>query len=145
MKVIRNRGSVDMEHTLSKPLFAHLATVEEGVPKDSPVWFLWEEEHIWIIGSTSADRFPHRLKQNPTCAIGIIDYEKVTGKVVHIGFRGKASVEPFDGERAERLLRRYLGPNQDKWDPRFKTFNEHTILVRVKPETLVVRDQSYNV
>jgi hypothetical protein len=28
---------------LAKPLMAHLSTVVKGEPRDSPVWFVWEE------------------------------------------------------------------------------------------------------
>ncbi|ERN54661.1 pyridoxamine 5'-phosphate oxidase family protein [Alkalihalophilus marmarensis] len=145
MKIIRDRGEVDMEKLLKKSLFAHLATVEENVPRDSPVWFLWEEGKLWIIGDINTDSFPRRIEAEPQCALGIVEYDQRTGKVIHIGFRGAGEVVSFDQERANRLLTRYLGAEQDKWDPRFTSFGKTAILISITPETVVVRDQSYKV
>ena len=33
----------EIDEVLGKPLMAHLSTIEKGAPRDSPVWFLWEE------------------------------------------------------------------------------------------------------
>ncbi|MCM3337886.1 pyridoxamine 5'-phosphate oxidase family protein [Paenibacillus sp. MER TA 81-3] len=56
---------------------------EEG-PRDSPVWFHWERERIWIIGITSTDSFPKRIQKNPKCAIGIVDFDLYRGLVLHM-------------------------------------------------------------
>lgn len=53
------------------------------------------------------------------------------------------SVEPFDINLAKRLLSRYLGTAEEKWDKRFSSFNNNNLLIRFKPETVVVRDQSF--
>jgi Pyridoxamine 5'-phosphate oxidase len=149
MRIIRDRpGTVDIDEFLGRPLFAHLATVAEQGPRESPVWFLWEAETVWIIGSRTSDRFPQRIAEQPRCALGIVDFEPVSGLVQHVGMRGHATIEPFDVQRARRLLRRYLGDDEPAWDPRFrKTLtnpaDEDNVLVRLKPETLVARDVSY--
>ena len=59
--------------------------------------------------------------------------------------RGRASVEPFEPERARRLLQRYLGQRRDAWDRRFRDTLEDpdNVLIRFSPETVVARDQSY--
>ncbi|QDI90900.1 pyridoxamine 5'-phosphate oxidase family protein [Salicibibacter halophilus] len=144
MDVIRDRSnSFNLDEFLQKPLFAHLSTVtKDNHPRESPVWFYWENECIWIIG-TSSDSFPGRIKENAECAIGIIDFEHTTGKVFHAGFRGYATIEPFDKGIAERLLSRYLGSEEESWDSRFRDLDDSNILVRFVPETVVVRDQSY--
>jgi len=41
-----------MDDVLKRPLFAHLATASEHGPRESPVWFLWEDDAIWIIGNS---------------------------------------------------------------------------------------------
>ena len=48
------------EEVLCRPLMAHLASGSPEGPRDSPLWFLWEDEAIWLI-ATSRDRFPKRL------------------------------------------------------------------------------------
>ncbi|SES28880.1 pyridoxamine 5'-phosphate oxidase family protein [Salipaludibacillus aurantiacus] len=144
MKIYRYKKNFNLDSFLSKPLFAHLATVDEDFPRDSPVWFHWEDEKLWIIG-TPSDTFPIRIRKNPKCAIGIVEYDKKTGLVLHAGFRGRATVEPFDNGLACRLLSKYMGVDKEKWDPRFQFLDDSNMLIRFIPETVVVRDQSYTV
>ncbi|QYR19331.1 pyridoxamine 5'-phosphate oxidase family protein [Paenibacillus sp. sptzw28] len=144
MKLIRGNRSFDLDEFLKEPLFAHLSTMSDEGPRDSPVWYLWEKTQLWIIG-TSADSFPNRILKNPKCAIGIVDFNRNTGKVLHVGFRGAASVRPYDKDIAMRLLSRYLGPNMEDWDSRFRGLSDSNLLISFTPETVVVRDQSYKV
>jgi hypothetical protein len=85
------------------------------------------------------------LRRDGRCAVGIVDFERSRGLVQHVGIRGRASVEPFDPQRARRLLARYLGRDPARWDKRFvDTLGDpDNLLVRVVPETVVVRDISY--
>ena len=133
-----------MNEILARPLFAHLATHSEAGPRESPVWFLWEESALWIIGNYVTDSFPKRIETEPRCAIGVVDYDPSTGLVQHVGFRGRASLEPHDAERMIRLLKRYMGELKT-WDSRFVEIPDDTdyIFIRFEPETAVVRDQSY--
>ncbi len=67
MRLIRDRPrSVELDEFLARPLFAHLATVVDGSPRESPVWFLWEHNALWIIGFRAGEaawdaRFRHTL------------------------------------------------------------------------------------
>jgi nitroimidazol reductase NimA-like FMN-containing flavoprotein (pyridoxamine 5'-phosphate oxidase superfamily) len=134
-----------LDSLLSRPLFAHLATGSELGPRESPVWFLWEDEAVWIIGNYKTDTFPARIEGEPRCALGIVDFDVKTGLVQHVGFRGRAHLLPHDRERLQRLLSRYLGPKTEDWDERFVEIlgDEDYVFVRFEPETVVVRDQSY--
>lgn len=146
MKVIRDRPrTVDIEEFLSRPLFAHLATASDEGPRESPVWFLWEEGAVWIIGSPVTDTFPGRVERDARCAIGVVDFDRSSGLVQHVGLRGRATVEPFDAGRARRLLARYLGDDEGAWDERFSDtlMGEGDVLIRFVPETVVARDVSY--
>ena len=69
------------------------------------------------------------------------------GLVQHVGIRGRASVQRFDAERAQRLLARYLGEDQRCWDKRFlDTLGDpDNVFVRVVPDTVVARDVSYEI
>ena len=133
-----------MEEILARPLFAHLATASEHGPRESPVWFLWEGGVLWIIGNYETDSFPKRVEREPRCAVGVVDFEVSKGLVRHVGFRGRARVEPHDAERMKRLLGRYMG-EPALWDPRFVEILDDAdyVFVRFEPETAVVRDQSY--
>jgi nitroimidazol reductase NimA-like FMN-containing flavoprotein (pyridoxamine 5'-phosphate oxidase superfamily) len=144
--VIRDRpGTVELDEFLARPLFAHLATASDDGPRESPVWFLWDDEAIWIIGSRRTDSFPARLEREPRCAIGIVDFDAEWGLVQHVGMRGHATTEPFDADRARRLLARYLGDKSESWDRRFRETlgDPDNLFVRVVPETVVARDISY--
>ena len=148
MKLIQDRPcTVDLDEFLSRRLFAHLASASEEGPRESPVWFLWEDGAVWIIGSLRDDSFPRRIEREPRCAIGIVDFDIDRGLVHHVGMRGRASVEPFDPDRATRLLRRYLGERVELWGRRFRDSlkDPDSALIRFIPETVVARDQSYEV
>ncbi len=135
-----------IEDLLSRPLFAHLSTASDEGPRDSPVWFLWEEGALWIIGNRKTDSFPKRIAREPRCAVGVVNFDPAAGLVQHVGFRGRARLAPHDPARMERLLGRYMG-ERAAWDPRFVEIldDEDYIFVRFEPETAVVRDQSYEV
>ena len=149
MKVIRDRPrTVNVEEFLARPLFAHLSTASPEGPRESPVWFLWEEDALWILGSRTTDTFPMRIERDQRCAIGIVDFDRTSGRVQHVGFRGRATIEPFDAKRARRLLSRYLGEEESAWDQRFlQTLQggDRELLVRFVPETAVARDVSYDI
>lgn len=156
MKIVNETGShfdLDEEaahslmgEILSRPLFAHLATSSESGARESPVWFLWEDGAVWVIGNDKTDSFPRRVERDPRCAIGVVDFDPLTGLVRHVGFRGKAYLQPHDKERMRRLLSRYMG-ELEHWDERFVEILDDAdyIFIRFDPETAVVRDQSYKV
>jgi hypothetical protein len=146
MRLIRDRPrTVDIDEFLARPLFAHLATGSEAGPRESPVWFLWEDAAVWIIGSRRDDSFPGRIERDPRCAIGIVDFEAEVGRVHHVGMRGRGTVERFDAGRARRLLSRYLRGGEAAWDRRFRATldDPDAVLIRFDPETVVARDVSY--
>jgi hypothetical protein len=156
MKIVAETGSrFDLEEKdarrllsdmLARPLFAHLATVAESGPRESPVWFLWEDEALWIIGNEKTDSFPKRIELEPRCAVGIVDFDALSGLVQHVGFRGHGLREAHDRNRMTRLLTRYLG-EVTGWDPRFVKILDDAeyIFIKFVPETAVVRDQSFAV
>ena len=146
MEVVENTLDVDIDTFLNRPLFCFLATVEENLPRISPLWFLWEDSAIWIIAD-AGKTYPSRVEQNPETALAIVDFDRTAGTVQHVGMRGHAAVEQHDPSRAERLLARYLGPNKAEWDvsrfPDPREWGDEMVMIRFDPETVVARDQSY--
>ena len=133
----------DINEVLTKPLFAHLATSSPEGPRASPLWFLWENQNLWFVG-TSDDSFPKRLQAESRCAVGVIDFDLKNGLLRHVGFRGNATIEELNQKRLERLLYRYIGtPNQ--WNKDFKKniIDALNLMIRFIPSTIVARDQSY--
>ena len=129
---------------LARPLFAHLATASQDGPRESPVWFLWEDGALWLIGNQS-DSFPKRLRAEPRCALGIVDLDLEKGTLRHVGIRGLATIEPLEPNRLVRLLQRYLGNDERTWSPEFKArvIDRLDLMIRVHPVSVVARDQSY--
>lgn len=146
MELVENTLEVDLETFLARPLFCFLATTADGLPRVSPLWFLREDGAVWIIGD-GRKTYPGRIEDCPETALAVVDFDRATGTVEHVGMRGRATVEPHDPARSERLLERYLGPDSDEYDEAFfgdpDEWGDETVTVRFDPETVVARDQSY--
>lgn len=134
----------DIDIVLGKPIMAHLATIADGEPRDSPVWFIWEESCLWIFG-TAEDSFIKRLKQEPCCAIGIVDFDLQGGVLKHVGIRGTAHVGNVDHERLRRFVSKYLGDDSNKWNKWFVTniVNPLNVMVQIAPKSIVAKDVSF--
>ena len=138
-----DREIFDLAEFLSRPLYAHLAHDSGRGPRESPVWFHWDGQALWIIGGTS---FPENLRREPRCAIGIVDWNPASGLSQHVGLRGRAEMLAFDPAVARTILGKYFGSDEDRWDPRFREDIDGETgvpLIRFVPETVVMRDQSY--
>jgi nitroimidazol reductase NimA-like FMN-containing flavoprotein (pyridoxamine 5'-phosphate oxidase superfamily) len=146
MEIRENTLDVTLETFLDRPLFCFLGTVPDGDPRISPLWFLWEDETVWIIGDRRKT-YPERIERHPETALAVVDFDRTTGAVQHVGMRGRATVEPHDPARADRLLSRYLGPDSDEWDDPFfgdpYEWGDEMVTVRFTPRTVVAHDQSY--
>lgn len=148
MEIVENTLDEDLDSFLERRLMAHLTTASPQGPRHSPVWFLWEDGYLWVIADSAQRSFPDRIERDPRCAIGIVDFDATTGRLHHVGFRGRATVEPHDPERAERLLTRYFRADKDRWNrERFgdpHEWGDQMVFVRFDPETVVARDQTYD-
>jgi hypothetical protein len=123
---------------------AHLASSSSGEPRDSPLWFLWEDHAIWLTGN-SRDSFPKRLRSQPLCAIGVVSFDVSKGVLRHVGIRGVARVHDMDRDRLERLVSRYLGADRSQWNPWFveRIVAPLDLMIEVSPTSVVARDMSY--
>lgn len=133
-----------VDEVLSLPLMAHLASVSPDGPRDSPVWFLWEDGCLWLIGNRS-DSFVKRLAADPRCAIGVVDFDAKAGILRHVGVRGRAEIGGMDKARLHRLLLRYLGPDEAGWNAWFydNVAAPLDAMIKVTPRTIVAKDVSY--
>jgi nitroimidazol reductase NimA-like FMN-containing flavoprotein (pyridoxamine 5'-phosphate oxidase superfamily) len=134
----------EIEDVLCKPLMAHLSTVDDGAPRDSPVWFLWEDSCLWIFG-TSKDSFVKRLQAEPKCAVGIVEYDLGKGILKHVGIRGTASIASFDKDRLIRFVAKYLGQDKRNWNPWFleNVVDPLDAMIRIIPESIVAKNVSF--
>ncbi|WP_245446026.1 pyridoxamine 5'-phosphate oxidase family protein [Mesorhizobium kowhaii] len=108
----------DPDDVLSRPLMANLATVSaDGAPRNAPVWFIWEDGAIWLLGSSDGSAVKHLLR-DPRCAVEIVHFDNNAGILLHLGLRGAATIEPMSPDRFNRLLHKYLGP-EASWNEWF--------------------------
>jgi Pyridoxamine 5'-phosphate oxidase len=103
---------------LKRPLMAILSTMGPEGPRNAPVWYLWEEEALWMLSKAGGSSV-RRLAVDPRCAVEIVEFDLAGGILLHLGLRGRASVAPNCPARFRRLLTRYLGPNESAWNPWF--------------------------
>ena len=93
---------------LKRPLMANVASVAaHGTPRNVPMWYIWEENAIWLLGSASSSSVK-LLKIKPDCAVEIIDFNREHGILLHLGLRSVATIVSMDRTRFRRLLKKYL-------------------------------------
>lgn len=104
---------------LTRPLFAHLATVRpDGVPQVNPMWFSWDGVHLRFTHTTT--RRKHRnVTVEPRVAVSINDpdqpyrYLEIRGRVERIEPDAGAT---FFAELAQRYSLPIEGPPGDAAD-----------------------------
>lgn len=133
----------DVDAFLRRPLIARVAAAGPSV---RPVWYLWEEKSFWWLTGPYS-RLPQILADDARVAVVVDACDLGTGTVHQVSARGHAEVVPFDAERSRRKLVRYLGPDERKWDQRFRidalAEDPGAALVRLQPRRLVAKDLSY--
>lgn len=145
MEIVENWLDVELDDFLTRPLFCFLAQCSDDGARVSPLWYLWEDELVWIIAQLPERSYPERVEQYPQSAIGIVEFDAEKGTVRHVGMRGEATLEPFNPDRAERLLRRYLGEDKSDWDDGFIGLEkENYRLIRFEPTTVIARGGTHD-
>lgn len=134
----------DIEIVLSKPVMAHLATECAEGPRSSPLWFLYEDKKIWLFG-TDKDSFVKRLQNDPRCALSIVEFNLELGILLHVGIRGRATLQKVAPERLQRFVGKYLGPAPQTWNHWFVENIVHplNVMIEVDPKTVVAKDVSF--
>ncbi len=146
MQILEHSKNIDLESFMKKPLFAHLATTSPQGPADSPVWCLWQDNQLWICTDIVNGSFGKRIQKDERCAIGIVDFDVRSGKLHHVGFRGKAKVVDFDISIGEAIFAKYVGQDKSIWPQWFEDFlhDKNARLIQFVPETVIIRDGSYS-
>lgn len=135
----------DVDAFLAQPLTARVAT---NGPTVRPTWFLWEDGAFWILTGPWA-RLLERARADPALAVVVDVCDLPTGLVRQVVARGPAEILPFDVPRGRRKLRRYLGADETRWDPRFRDYllddpaRNGTVWLRLRPDSLIAKDFSY--
>jgi nitroimidazol reductase NimA-like FMN-containing flavoprotein (pyridoxamine 5'-phosphate oxidase superfamily) len=136
------RCDFDVDRFLARPLTARLATARPAV---RPVWYLWEAERFWIL-SGPWNNIPAEVEADPRVAIVVDTCDLATGECLQVVARGHGELIPYDPERGQRKLVRYLGPEPSAWDPRFRKYmldEPESRWLRITPATLTAKDLSF--
>lgn len=137
----------DPNELLDRPLMANLATISgDGAPRNAPVWFLWEDGAIWLLGSSTGSSVK-RLAADPRCAVEIVHFVNEEGVLLHLGLRGSASIEPICPDRFKRVLRKYLG-DEARWNEWFieniaRIDDPGGRMIRLVPDSIFTNNVSY--
>jgi hypothetical protein len=137
----------DPDVLLALPLMANLATISDDGPRNAPVWFLWEDAALWMLGSEGSSSV-RRLARDPRCAVEIVHYDNARGILAHLGLRGRATVGPMESPRFRRLLGKYLGPHEARWNAWFvdniaRIDDPEGRLIRFDPDSVFTNNVSY--
>lgn len=125
--VAMHDAGMTLEEFLARPLVARVAANGPSGPTVRPVWFLYEDGALWWLTASSYSRSGEWLRADPRVALTIDACDLATGHVCAVTASGKATVVPFDAERATRKLTKYLGTNREAWPERFRgTFDDPT-------------------
>jgi hypothetical protein len=132
---------------LSMPIMAFLGTVVGVKPRVAPVWFIWEKECLWMLGDKLGASVK-RITDNPECAVEIVHFQATEGVLLHLGMRGKATVEYSDKARFKRLLKKYLGEDEVSWNDWFidnvaRIEDENGRMIKLSPESVFTNNVSY--
>ena len=140
--VVQNDFDIDL--VLSQPLMAFIATICEEGPRSSPVWFLFEDEVVWLFG-TESDSFVQRLRADPRCALSVVDFDLEAGLLLHTGIRGTCTLGEVRVDRLKRFVGKYLGSDEAVWNAWFvqRIVEPLEVMICLTPETIVAKDVSY--
>ncbi len=128
----------EMIDFLSESNLARIATVKpSGAPHVSPVWYLWENNQLFIaIPRTSVKT--RNIKKNNKVAVTIDSNIGPKGIIIE----GTAELEELGEEIELRLIQRYVSPeNLDKY-VEYAHADLPSVLLRIRPEKTITWDYS---
>lgn len=138
------RKDFEVVEVLKKPLILNLATICPDGPRDSVVWFLYDEQKIWLFG-TRQDHFVKRLELDPRCSFSVVDLNLEEGVLRHVSGRCSALLHDLDEERLHKVTVKYLGGNSVSWNKWFiqNILDPLDVMVELPMESVISKDLSY--
>ena len=128
----------EMIDFLSESNLARIATVKpNGAPHVSPVWYLWENNQLFIAIPRSSVK-TRNIKKNNKVAVTIDSNIGPKGIIIE----GTAELEELGEEIELRLIQRYVSPeNLDKY-VEYAHADLPSVLLRIRPEKTITWDYS---
>jgi PPOX class probable F420-dependent enzyme len=106
-----------VQNILHSLAFAHLATIgSNGEPQSSPMWFLWDGEHIKFTHTTERQKY-RNIQRDPRVSISITDPDQ---PYIYAEFRGVVEriEEDPTGAFYNTLSDHYKSSSRYRGDPR---------------------------
>lgn len=117
-------NSPELRAFLTRPLLARLSCLDDaGWPYSVPLWFQWEQERFWIVGSVRA-RWVHLVSAQPRVAL-LIDDPVTRTRVMCQGLIRCVDHEPATGNwiaTGRRMALRYLPEGVEGYEASLKDF-----------------------
>ena len=137
----------EIEEFLAEPITAQLAT---NGPTIRSVWFEWQDGAFWIISGPWAKLFT-RVQKDPKVALGIDYSDFEGGRVVQVNVYGEVEIRDCDVELVRRMLRRYLGDDEESWSDAPDDYRGYlrdggppgAVLLRLEPRKMMGFNFSY--
>ena len=119
---------------LSRPLFAHFATVaSDGSPRVNPMWFLWDNDAGVIKLTHTNQRHNFRyLQKNPHVALSIVDPDDQYRYIQLRGVVENVEADPT-GAFYQSLQQRYRGRTSEVKD------RDVRVVFTIRPTGIKVR------
>ncbi|QBD80302.1 PPOX class F420-dependent oxidoreductase [Ktedonosporobacter rubrisoli] len=106
-----------VQKILHSKAFAHLATIgADGAPQSSPMWFLWDGEHIKFTHTTNRQKY-RNIQHDPRVAISIRDLDDPYAYAEFRGIVERIEEDPT-GAFYDTLAEHYGSPARYRGDPR---------------------------
>jgi hypothetical protein len=85
------------------------------------------------------------LQNDPRCALSIVDFNLDLGILLHVGIRGKATLQQVNPERLKRFVGKYLGSATENWNNWFvkNIVDPLNVMIEIDPKTVVAKDVSF--
>lgn len=112
-----NLEQPSVQKILQSTSLAHLATIgPRGEPQCSPMWFMWDGEHILFTHTTERQKY-RNVVRDPRVTVSITDADD---HYVHAEFRGTVEriEEDPTGALYDKLAVRYDSERRYRGDPR---------------------------
>ena len=100
---------------------------------------------FWILTGPWS-QVPAEVSNNAEVALVIDTCDLATGECLQVVAHGNGELLPFDEQRGQRKLERYLGSDLSSWDARFRRYlsrEPDALWLRVAPHALTAQDLSF--
>jgi nitroimidazol reductase NimA-like FMN-containing flavoprotein (pyridoxamine 5'-phosphate oxidase superfamily) len=139
-------NKVQIDYLLSQPLIARMATVNVDRPHIAPVWFLWDDGHLYIETDKNFQKAIN-LQRNPYCSV-VVDDTLGGLRFWGVILQGKVELitEPEDVvlDYVKAIYTKYLGREGILAPtPQEMIFKGQHVIIKLTPEKMISWDDTH--